>query len=53
VHVPAERFLDYDIYQPLRDGLDFHHSWKALQDSNLPDIIWTPRNEGHWLVLRG
>lgn len=52
-HVAAERYRDFDIYQPLRDGLDFHASWKALQDETLPDVIWTPRNGGHWIVLRG
>ena len=52
-HVPEARFIDYDIYAPFIDGKDFHHSWKALQDSGLPDIVWTPRNGGHWIVLRG
>ena len=52
-HIPPERVRDFDIYQPLRDGLDFHLSWKALQDSGAPDVIWTPHNGGHWLVLRG
>jgi cytochrome P450 len=52
-HVAPERLVDFDIYQPLREGEDFHHSWKALQDSGVPDVIWTPRNGGHWLVLRG
>lgn len=52
-HVPADRIRDFDIYRPLREGLDFHRSWKALQDSDAPDVIWTPHNGGHWLVLRG
>ncbi len=52
-HLARDRIRDFDIYQPLREGLDFHHSWKALQDSDVPDVIWTPRNGGHWLVLRG
>ncbi len=52
-HVPASRLLDFDIYQPLMPGKDFHESWKALQDSDLPDIVWTPRNGGHWMALRG
>jgi camphor 5-monooxygenase len=52
-HVPPARVLDFDIYQPLRAGLDFHQSWKALQDSDLPDVVWTPHNGGHWMVLRG
>lgn len=52
-HVPPDRFIDYDIYAPLVDGRDFHESWKALQESSGPDIVWTPRNGGHWIVLRG
>jgi cytochrome P450 len=52
-HVPPVRCRDFDIYQPLREGLDFHASWKALQDEGLPDVIWTPRNGGHRIVLRG
>ncbi|MGR9092679.1 MAG: cytochrome P450, partial [Gammaproteobacteria bacterium] len=52
-HVPPERFIDYDIYAPLVDGKDFHESWKTLQDSGLPDVVWTPHNGGHWIVLRG
>ena len=52
-HVPEARFIDYDTYAPFVDGKDFHHSWKALEDSGLADIVWTPRNGGHWVVLRG
>lgn len=52
-HVPPDRFIDYDIYAPLVDGKDFHESWKALQASGVPDVVWTPRNGGHWIVLRG
>ncbi|MBI2799196.1 MAG: cytochrome P450 [Gammaproteobacteria bacterium] len=52
-HVPAARVVDFDIYQPLQPNLDFHASWKALQDSTLPDVVWTPHNGGHWMVLRG
>jgi len=52
-HVPLERCIDFDIYQPLQPGKDFQESWKALQDSTLPDVVWTAHNGGHWLVLRG
>ena len=52
-HVPPSRYVDFDIYQPLLPGKDLHESWKALQDSDLPDVVWTPRNGGHWMVLRG
>ena len=52
-HVPPERYLDFDIYQPLRDGLGFHESWSRLQAERKADLVWTPRNGGHWLALRG
>lgn len=52
-HVPPERCIDFDIYQPLRAGRDFHGSWQALQQTCPVDVVWTPRNGGHWLVLRG
>ena len=51
-HVPADRVVDLDIYDLPGQAEDFHKAWKALQDRS-PDIIWTPRNEGHWIVLRG
>ncbi len=52
-HVDAARYLEFDVYAPLTSGKDFHESWKALQDADLPDIVWTPYNGGHWMVLRG
>ena len=38
---------------PLTSGKDFHESWKALQDADLPDIVYTSYNGGHWMALRG
>lgn len=52
-NVPPERVVDFDVYHPLRAGLDFHRSWKDLQDTTPFDVIWSPRNGGHWMVLRG
>jgi len=52
-HVPAARVVEFDIYRPMRPGQDFHGAWKALQSSGVPDVVWTPHNGGHWLVLRG
>ncbi len=51
-HVPPERIRDVDIYCLPGQNEDFHAAWKALQDSS-PNLIWTPRNEGHWIALRG
>lgn len=53
-HVPPELVVDFDFYN--MDGVedDFHRAWKRLQDAH-PDkvLIWTPRNEGHWIPLHG
>lgn len=52
-HVPADRIVDIDIYMP--PGLEtdgFHKAWSHLSASN-PEVVWTPRNEGHWIALGG
>ncbi|MDE2596964.1 MAG: cytochrome P450 [Sphingomonadales bacterium] len=51
-HVPADRVVDIDIYALPGQREDFHRAWKALQDAALP-LVWTPRNEGHWIALGG
>lgn len=51
-HIPAERVVDFDIYAPPGAREDFHAAWKALQDRDLPDLIWTPRQGGHWIATR-
>lgn len=50
-HVPAELVADFDYVRP--DGVDedLHLAWKNAQDT-LPDIFWTIRNGGHWVVTR-
>ena len=52
-NVPADRVVDFDLYHP--PGLDngFHEAWAALQAVDLPDLVWTPHNEGHWIATRG
>lgn len=52
-HVPANRVADIDIYLP--PGLEeqgFHKAWSELSAQN-PPVVWTPRNEGHWIALGG
>lgn len=51
-HVPAELVVDFDYLHPpgLAEG-DVYTAWKRLHDG--PDIIWTPRNGGHWILTRG
>jgi cytochrome P450 len=52
-HVPLDRVVDFDMYAPTRDEPDFHLAWKSLQERGLPDVVWTPRNGGHWMAIRG
>lgn len=51
-HVDPSRVVDIDIYALPGSVDDFHAAWKALQDAS-PPIVWTPRNEGHWIALSG
>lgn len=51
-HIPADRVVDFDYLHP--DGIeegDVYTAWHRLYDG--PEIIWTPRNGGHWIVTRG
>jgi cytochrome P450 len=52
-HVPAECFVDFDIYDPPGAAEDFFASWKTLWRDGLPAIVWTPHNGGHWIATRG
>lgn len=52
-HVPESRVVDWDMYNPpgIEEGV--HESWTRLQRPGVPDIVWTPRNGGHWIATRG
>ena len=52
-HVPAARVIDFDVYHPtgIEDG--YHAAWQRLQAPGIPDLVWTPRNGGHWIATRG
>lgn len=51
-HVKPEQFVDFDVYAPDPDPARFYEGWHALQAEGLPDVLWTPRNGGHWIVTR-
>ncbi|MBS7668185.1 cytochrome P450 [Croceicoccus sp. 1NDH52] len=51
-HVDPARVADIDIYAIEGQAEDYHTAWSRLQAS-LPEIVWTPRNEGHWITLGG
>jgi cytochrome P450 len=52
-HVPPTHVVDFDIYRPPGVEKDLHAAWTSLQKPGVPDVVWTPRNGGHWIVTRG
>jgi len=50
-HVKPEQIVDLDIYSDPRLLANPHRGYKSLQDT-APDIFYTPRNGGHWVVTR-
>ncbi len=52
-HVPVERMVDFDFFNPPGVAQDFHAAWRLLQAGGVPDVVWTPRNGGHWIATRG
>jgi cytochrome P450 len=52
-HVPADRIYEYDIYSNRAPNGDFALFLTALQKEGVPEVFWTPKNGGHWIVTRG
>lgn len=51
-HVPEELVFDYDLYEPPHE-IDSDIQVKIARELHSgPDIIWTPRNGGHWVFTR-
>ena len=50
-HVRPDQIFDWDIYTEERLRTDLHLGWHWLH-ANAPDIFWSPRNKGHWIVTR-
>lgn len=50
-HVPLDRVRDIDLYDLPGAGEDVHLAWKRVQDEN-PDVFYTPRYGGYWVVTR-
>ena len=51
-HVPPDRVIDFNVYDPdpARSGYD--EAWLALRDASAP-LMWTTANGGHWIATRG
>jgi cytochrome P450 len=50
-HVLPEQVFDFDFFHPQGAEQDTHRAWKRIQDT-APEVFWTPRNGGHWVVTR-
>lgn len=50
-HIPPERILDVDIYDLPGANDDVHAAWQQLARTH--DLVWTPRNGGHWIATSG
>lgn len=50
-HVKPEQVLDFDIFTEPSLAENPHRGYRALH-ARAPDIFYTPRNGGHWIVTR-
>lgn len=51
-NVPSDRIYEFDIYAPPKIEQGFHAAWATLLEEQVPDLIWTPYNGGHWIPTR-
>lgn len=52
-HVSADRERDFDIYNINTLNEDWQLKLKSkVQAADMPDIFWTAKNSGHWVVGR-
>jgi len=52
-NVPKNRVFNIDMYalEGIEDG--YHEAWMRIKKPNMPDLIWTPKNGGHWIATNG
>jgi len=51
-NVPNDRVYDFDVYGFEMEGAEYQEGLKRLQAPEVPEIFWTTRNGGHWVVTR-
>jgi hypothetical protein len=57
-HIPADRVVDFDVYNPAGVEHVFQAVFQQVHDQNDHNLVWTPRNEGHsysrlsWLYIQ-
>ena len=50
-HIAKELVYDFDMYADPRFAEDLYPGLDAIM-RDAPDVFWTPRNGGHWVVTR-
>lgn len=50
--VSGDRIIDFDIYGVIAPDAEYQLAIKNLNAPGSPDLFWTPRNGGHWVVTR-
>jgi camphor 5-monooxygenase len=52
-NVPDDRVYEIDLYalKGIEEG--YHEAWKSIQTPEMPELVWTPFNGGHWIATNG
>lgn len=51
-NVRSDQVVDFDVFAPEGGREDFYGAWKSLHGPSMPEMVWTPRNGGHWIATR-
>ena len=51
-HVPADKVVDFNVYNPDPEGEGYDEAWVAFRDMSQP-LMWTSANGGHWIATKG
>jgi len=52
-HVSGDRVVAFDMYAPPGGDADAYVPWLELRRSTSSNVVWSNRNGGHWIVLKG
>lgn len=52
-HVPDDLVVDFDVYNPAKEAEGFHKGFVDFQRATQSPIVWSTRNGGHWIAVRG
>lgn len=51
-NVPEDRVFDIDLFNLQHIDEGYQEAIMQLQRPDVPKIVWTPKNGGHWIVTR-